>query len=249
MSADRTLSANKVQDEPEHPDNQGFVVSHIGLNNDARWDEFRELDLDDQALIHDWLTAEPGDNEPEQRNGEPRRFDLGVLVDHELVSHFVDKAFLDPDDDRILDELLARPLGAGLTVGDVVDRDTLRERLRERVASMAAEQPTLIPVTPQRRRQGARKRLSERTGSVANRVLADLGFSRAGRDIAKLVGGPPAANVQVVTRLLNRQINTGLGIASASRKTLTAEQTELAIERLDEFGDSVRDHLREKLGG
>ena len=37
-----------VQDEPDHPDNQGFVVSHVGLNNDARWDEFRELDLDDQ---------------------------------------------------------------------------------------------------------------------------------------------------------------------------------------------------------
>ena len=236
-----------IQDQPEHPDNQGFVVSHIGLNNDARWDEFRELDLEDQALIHDWLTAEPSDNEPEQRNGEPRRFDLGVLVDHELVSHFVDKAFLDPDDDRILDELLARPLGAGLTVGDVVDRETLRERLRERVASMAAEQPTLIPVTPQRRRQSARKRLSERTGSVASRVLSDLGLSRAGRDVAKLVGGPPAANVQVVTRLLNREINSGLGIASASRKTLTAEQTELALGRLDEFGDGVRDQLQQKL--
>lgn len=236
-----------IQDEPEHPDNQGFVVSHIGLNNDARWDEFRELDLDDQALIHDWLTAESTEDEPEQRNGGPRRFDLGVLVDHELVSHFVDKAFLDPDDDRILDELLARPLGAGLTVGDVVDRETLRERLRERVAEMAAEQPTLVPVTPQRRRQGARKRLSERTGSVANRVLADLGLSRAGRDAAKVVGGPPAANVQVVTRLLNREINSRLGIPSAARKTLTAEQTELALGRLDEFGDAVRDQLRGKL--
>lgn len=134
-------------------------------------------------------------------------------------------------------------------MGDVVDRDTLRERLRERVAEIAAEQPTLIPVTPQRRRQGARKRLSERTGSVANRVLSDLGLSRAGRDVAKVVGGPPAANVHVVTRLLNREINGGLGIASASRKTLTAEQTELALGGLDEFGDTVRDQLREKLGG
>lgn len=236
-----------IQNEPEHLDNQGFVVSHIGLNNDARWDEFRELDLDDQALIRAWLTAESSDDEPERRNGEPRRFDLGVLVDHELVSHFVDKAFLDPDDDRILDELLARPLGAGLTVSDVVDRETLRERLRERVASMAAEQPVLISVTPQRRRQGARKRLSERTGSVVNRVLSDLELSRAGRDVAKLVGGPPAPNVQVLTRLLNREINSGLGIASASRKTLTADQTELALTRLDEFGDAVRDRLREKL--
>ncbi len=227
--------------------NQGFVVSHIGLNNNARWDEFRELDLDDQSLIHDWLTAEARDDESERGTGEPRRFDIGVLVDHELVSHFVDKPFLDPEDDRILDELLARPLGAGLTLGDVVDRETLRERLRERIAA-TAEQPALIPITPQRRRQGARKRLSERTGSVAARVLTDLGLSRAGREIAKLVGGPPAANVQVMTRLLNREINSGLGIPSAARKTLSAEQAEVAVARLDAFGNAVRDRLRQELG-
>ena len=63
------------QNEPDHPDNQGLVVSHVGLNNDERWDEFRELDLEDQELIHDWLTADPNDEEPEERNGGPRRFD------------------------------------------------------------------------------------------------------------------------------------------------------------------------------
>ncbi len=235
-----------IQDEPDHPDNQGFVVSHIGLNNDARWDEFRELDLDDQSLIHDWLTAEARDDESERGTAEPRRFDIGVLIDHELVSHFVDKPFLDPEDDRILDELLARPLGAGLKLGDVVDRETLRERLRERIAAMT-EQPALIPVTPQRRRQGARKRLSERTGSVVARVLTDLGLSRAGRDLAKVVGGLPAANLQIVTRLLNREINAGLGIPTAARKTLSAEEAEMALTRLDAFGDAVRDRLQ-KLG-
>jgi DNA repair protein RadD len=40
-----------MQNQPDHPDNQGFVISHVGLNNDARWAEFRELDLDDQALV------------------------------------------------------------------------------------------------------------------------------------------------------------------------------------------------------
>lgn len=237
-----------IQDAPDHPDNQGFVVSHVGLNNDARWDEFRELDLDDQSLIHDWMTAEPRDDEPERGQGEPRRFDLGVLVDHELVSHFVDRPFLDPEDDRVLDELLARPLAGGLTVGDVVDRETLRNRLRERLAAMA-EQPVLIPVTPQRRRQSARRRLSERTGSVAARVLDDLGLSRAGRELSRIVGGLPSANVQIITRLLNREINNGLGIKSGARRSLSADETELALTRLDEFGDAVRDRLRAQMEG
>ena len=38
-----------------HPDNHGFVVSHVGLNNDALWRDFRDFDLDDQAIFHLWL--------------------------------------------------------------------------------------------------------------------------------------------------------------------------------------------------
>lgn len=237
-----------IQDAPDHPDNQGFVISHVGLNNDARWDEFRELDLDDQALIHDWLTAEPRVDEPERGLGEPRRFDVGALIDHELVSHFIDRPFLDPEDDRIIDELLGRPLGAGLTLGDVLDRETLRNRLREHNAELS-EQPSSIPVTPQRRRQSARRRLAERTGSVAARVLTDLDLSRAGRELSRLAGGLPSANVQVLTRLLNREINLRLGIESGARKGLSADEAEQALDRLDEFGDSVRDRLRSQMEG
>jgi DNA repair protein RadD len=236
-----------VQDSPDHPDNQGFVVSHVGLNNDERWDEFRELDLDDQRLFHNWLTSEPTEEELAERGaGAPRRFDLGTLVDSELVSHFVDRPFLDPEDDRVLDELLARPLASGITVGDVVDREALRSRLRERAATIA-DRPVVIPVTPQRRRRTARKRLSERTGSVAARVLTDLGLSRAGRDVAKAVGGAPAANVQAVTRLLNAGINDSVGVPSGSRKQLSADQAEQALARLDELGDAVRDRVRQTM--
>lgn len=235
-----------VQDSPEHPDNQGYVVSHVGLNNEERWSEFRELDLEDQRLIHDWLATEPGDDEPEGENGEPRRFDTITLVDSELVSHFVDQAFLDPEDDRVLDELLAKQVAPGVALKDLVDREKLREQLRERVAAQA-EQPASIPVTPQRRRQTPRSRLNERTGSVAARVLKDLGLSRAGRDLAKVLGGQPAPNVRRATVLVNQEINAFASIPPESRKKLSADQAEEALASLDEIGDRVRDRLREKL--
>ncbi len=235
-----------VQNEPDHPDNVGFVVSHVGLNNEERWDEFRELDLEDQRLIHDWLAADPDDEEPEGQSGEPRRFDAINLVDSELVSHFVDRAFLDPDDDRILDELLAKQVAPGVTLKDLVDREKLREQLRQQLAAHQ-EQPAPIPVTPQRRRQTARSRLNERTGSVVARILKDLDLSRPGRDLAKALGGPPAPNVQRVTILLNQEINKFVGVTSKSRKKLSADQTEKALHSLDEIGDQVRDRLREKL--
>jgi hypothetical protein len=120
--------------------------------------------------------------------------------------------------------------------------------MRQRLAAMAA-QPSLIPVTPQRRRQSARTRLAERTGSVAARILKDLGLSRNGRDIFRVVGGMPAANVQVVTQLLNKQINKSLDIGRGARKILTADQTEWALAQLDALGDRVRDELAENLEG
>jgi DNA repair protein RadD len=235
-----------MQNSPEHPDNQGYVISHVGLNNEERWSEFRELDLEDQQLIHDWLAAEPEDEEQEVGNGKPRRFDTAALVDSELVSHFVDQAFLDPEDDRVLDELLAKQVAPGIVLKDLVDREKLREQLRERVASQS-EKPAAIPVTPQRRRKTARRRLHERAGSVGARILKDLGLARGGRDLSKVLGGQPASNAQRVSRLVNQQINEFAGIPPKSRKTLSADQAEEALASLDEIGDRVRDRLREKV--
>jgi DNA repair protein RadD len=238
-----------VQDKPEHPDNQAWIISHVGLNNEERWDEFRELDLDDQALLASWVQGEPDANDDTtSRAGEPRRFDTARLVDSELVSHFIDHTFLDPDDDRVLDELLARQVAPGVILSDLVARDSLRDQLRRKIAERS-EQPQLIPVTPQRRRQSARKRLYERTGSVAARILADLNLSRQGRDVAKAVGGVPAPNNTVVTRLLNDEINRSVGVGKGARKTLSGDQAEEALASLDQLGDAVRDKLRVELEG
>jgi len=236
-----------IQDSPEHPDNQGWVISHVGLNNEERWAEFRELDLEDQRLVHEWVAGEQdAEDRDEREQGQPRRFDTARLVDSELVGHFIDKAFLDPSDDRVLDELLARQVAPGITLADLVDRATLRVQLEERMASMV-ERPTPIPVTPQRRRQTARKRLPERTNSVAARILQDLGLSRQGREVAKLLGGPPVANTQAVTRMLNHEINESLGIDRGARQTMSKDQAEGAFEELDDLGDLVRHRIAQAL--
>jgi DNA repair protein RadD len=241
-----------VQNDPDNPDNQGLIVSHIGLNNDARWNEFRELDLEDQLLLHGWAVGDGELAEPDDESegaGAPRRFDLGLLVDNELISHFIDRAFLDPEDDRILDEMLAAKLGP-IPLSNLVTRDQLQQALRDHQATLAAE-PTPIVVSPQRRRQSARTRLRERTGSVAARILTDAGLARQGRDVAKAVrgGGPPSPNAQYVTRLLNREINEFLGIKSKQRGELSSQQAERALEELDRLGDHVRDRILEAIDG
>lgn len=238
-----------VQDAPEHADNQGFIISHVGMNNDARWEEFRELDLDDQELLRQWINGQD-DTDDDEGESEPRsrRFDQGLLVEDEIISHFVDQAYLDPEDDRVLDEILAKSIGAGLTIGDLVDREQLRTKLRERHEALKGETPSAIPVSPQRRRRASRSRLAERSNSVVARILSELQLSRNGREVARAVPGRGAnANLQIVTRLLNQAINENLGITSGQRGDLNADQTQMALDRLDEFGDQVRDRINQAM--
>lgn len=238
-----------VQNDPDHPDNKAYVVSHLGLNNEARWNEFRELDLDEQELVQTWLRGEPDEGEPDgEGEGRPRRFDEGVLVNDEIISHFIEQQYLDPEDDRVIDEILAQRITGGLTLGDIVTREQLQERLRAQQADIPHETPQPVPVTPQRRRRAARTRLAERTNSVAARVMQDLGLARPGRDVAHAglaQGG--TTNTKAVTTLLQEEVNAFLGIGPRSRGTPTSDQLEAALDELDNLGDTVRDRIQEAI--
>jgi DNA repair protein RadD len=231
--------------KPDHPDNNAFVVSHVGLNTDAHWDDFRELDFDDRAMIKQWLEADD-QGADEEGNGEPRRFDVGMLVDSEIIGSFINRSFLDPEDDRVLDEMLGHEFGAGLRLRDMVTKDQLRETLRRRQQEVSAVTNTAdLPVQPQARRVQARKRLSQRTNSVVARVLKDLGLSPAGRDVGnrnKTVAGRD--NRAAVTSLLNKAINEHLGISSGSRRNPGAVENEDTLSALDMLGDKIRDALK-----
>jgi len=235
------------QNKPDHPDNQGHVVSHVGLNNDERWSEFRELDLEDQELIHGWVAGnEDADAAPGESASEPqsRRFDGGMLVNNEILASFIDQAYLDPSDDRVLEEMLAKEVAPGLTLGDITTMEQLRTALIAKRAERPADVPTSIPVSPQRRRQAARKRLNQRVGSVANRLLDELVLPRQGRQLAKVIKGPMQPNVQVVTRLLNKAVSDEV---SVDREQASADDLDRAYQKLDAIADEVRDDIANKL--
>ena len=235
---------------PDHQDNHAYIVSHVGLSNDQHWDDFRELDFDDQRMIREWINADSFDGDG---NGEPRprRFDDGMIVDNEIIGEFISKSFLDINDDRVLDEFLNRDIGGGIKVGDLLSKDELRQRLKDNqnLASSGPE-PGDLPVQPQRRRVQARKRLNERTKSVANRVLDDLELSGAGRQVGKAVKSVRGqANRGAMITLLNRRVNQHLGISAKKRSTISADQAEDALAALDAIGDEVCREIRANLQG
>jgi len=211
---------------------------------------FRELDLEDQELFRRWVRGENGDDDG-VGPGSPRRFDLNMRVEDEIVGHFIQQAFLDPEDDRVLEQLLSQPLGStGLSVGNFIKKEDLRTKFREKLKAME-EKPEPIPVSPQRRRRAARTRLDEREGSIVARILQELNLSRQGRDVARALPkeAKGAANVTAVTRMLKRAVNDFLGIPSGSRRKPDAAQNEQALAELDRLGDQVRDKIRGAMEG
>jgi superfamily II DNA or RNA helicase len=244
----RIMRVNQEGD-PAHPDNFGYIVSHIGLNNDAHWQDFREFDLEDQALLKLWLEGKAAEEDLSEGSGEPRRFDVGMQVQNEIISHFIGSVFLDPDDDRVLDLIVKQKIpGTPFTVGDLKSREELRAMLRDK-RKEHEHHAEIIPVSPQRRRMAAKKRLNERTNSVVARIIRDLDLSPVGREIGNALSVVSGSNNRIaVTRLLNLAINDSVGIHKKSRIKMTAAQAEQALQSLDRLGDEVRENIRRGIG-
>lgn len=234
---------------PGHADNHGYIVSHVGLNNEERWQDFRLLDDADQEMVHSWLAQESDENGAESRtgNGHPRRFDVGMKVKTEVIESFFSNSFLDPDDDAVIDEMLGQPIANGLTLADIIDRETLRETLRQKQMEHAGT-PTPVPINPQRKRKAARTRLNERTKSVATRVLADLKLQRTGYDIFKAKATTQrGTNANVLIRLLHDEVNAFLDIDCNQRDTLPLDKLESGLDNLDTLGDNLRNRIQKQL--
>jgi DNA repair protein RadD len=240
----RTIEPN----DPNHANNQGFVVSHVGLNNEEQWDDFRELDDPDQELVSGW-TRGRGNGEATRNDDQTetaQRFDDPV-AENEVVSHFLSQSFLDPNDDRVIEAMLDAKGPGGFTFREL---GITAEQLRHQQASRASREETPAPpvvVQPQKRRQMLRGRLDSRSKTVHQRILVDLGISRAGYDVSRSGIGARGNNADALYAILNTEINRFVGEGKGGRDHWTADQFQIAYDSLDEIGDEVAAKLRSAL--
>ena len=69
------------QDDPGHPDNHGYVVSHVGLNKPRELGTISGMSiLKIEEVFKQWIAAGQDEEEIESGEGHPRRFDGGMLV-------------------------------------------------------------------------------------------------------------------------------------------------------------------------
>lgn len=238
-----------VRDDPYHPDNEGWVVSHIGLQQDERWNDFIRFDHDDQELFHELINGrDPGPRGQDQRNRRPVRPSMHVI--DEVLDRLITRNFLSPTDVGSVDAVLAeiqRTLGIapeelGLT----------REELSGRLVQARRRQeihPRQRPVQPQHHRRELRRRLDEEARSVAGRIMDFLSISPNGVDV--ILNMPELRgchnNIAAVIRLMHRAINNHVGVNRNSRRDLTSEQIEQALAVIDEIADSVQSNLQTRM--
>jgi len=239
------------QNAPGHPDNRGYVVSHVGLNVDRWWDELKRLDADDQLFFQE-LADSTRQFQLERSNGdEPRRYRPPMEVLEEVVERFVEVGFLPQERSALVDDIVHALALRGVDLQTLgLDRQELSRRIDAQVSAQRTGVVFRTPVQPQRRRQEARRRLNERVRSAASEVLRVLGFSIRGYDLPRMFPDTGSANnMGAANVLLNRAIQQFLGTGSAERDLLSTEELEAAYREMDRFVDDVIERVRARMTG
>jgi DNA repair protein RadD len=244
----RAMRVN-VQRAPGHPDNEGIIVSHVGLNIDRHWEDFKGIDREDQELVQEWLEA--GDEPPPSgEGGGRRRLSAEMIVTGEVVDRFLSDNFLDAGEDAVVENALKVAREQGLDLEELgITRELLLQRQAE--ARQAPPTPEKLAVQPQARREALRTRLRERTQAAASRILESLGQSPGGRQIAALGGdaGGSHNNMGAAIQMMHRAVNRHLGIGSQERLDQDIETLERGIAAIDEVADQLESELKERLDG
>lgn len=228
--------------------NKVYVVSHVGLNDERWWEDFRNFDKEDQALFAELLDAAGGTVEPV--DGVPRltlRPFMRVLS--ETVEKYVQQAYLSEINDTMVSQFMETIRASGF---DPLEFGLTEEMVRMRLELSAAERRETAsfepPVQPQRRKEGLRVIVSQDARSIADVVINRLALKHAGRDLVRHYPGRGPHNAAILITLAQKAQNERMGLDSGQRETASVEQFELAHAASADIADSLTAAVKSKLG-
>ena len=235
-----------VQNDPRHPDNYGYVVTHIGLNLDQQLEDFRDMEREDRNFFEDLLSGEEPVPPSEAMEGRARmKLRPDMIVNKEIVSEFFEEDFIDTDDAALLDELRAHAESLGFDAEDILRGIKNKKKPTRRVTEAAAP----FPVLPQKQRREARKRLQEEVNRTAKLLLNRLGLQNNNKEIAfKLFPGRATGNNFVAAvQLVHNELNKKMGIESGQRDRMKTEDFIRAQELLEEVLNMLTRQLKKRM--
>jgi superfamily II DNA or RNA helicase len=238
-----------VPDVPESPGNHVYIVSHVGLNDERWWEDFRLFDKEDQQFFEE-LGA---DEEAEEGSGErsPRmtlRPFMRIL--NETVRKYVQKAFLREIDQTMVTEVITTIRNAGFDPSEFgLDEQMMRRRLEMSARGERELQASPRPVQPQQRREALKPLVSQDARSIADVVANRLELKHTGRDLIRHFPGRGQHNAAILIALASGAQNKVMGVESGDRNNASTEQLEKALEATADITDSLTASVRAKLKG
>lgn len=230
-----------VQNSPGHPDNLGHIVTHLGMNLDARFQEFKDFENDDKAF---WDKVIGGDEpEPPQPvlDGTTRlRAGELVVVHDEIVDSLWEEDFTSHEDQQIVDDLRERFKLLGLDDSKV--EEMVRAAQKTSVRKLTPTAP--FAVQPQREWEEARKRLNEEAKRLATVVLNHVELTVAGTELIykyrslKLSG---RSNFIAALTMVNHEINKRLG---KDRQAASIEEFRSVLDNLEDLVQTLARRVR-----
>jgi excisionase family DNA binding protein len=233
-----------VQNDPNHPDNYGHIVTHVGLNLDEQLKQFKQFENDDQKF---WETV-TGGKEPEPpreviEGGARMKLHEDMVVHREIVDRLFEEEFSTAEDADIVHELEKKleSLGLDATLAKQMIEQSRAKRAGQQVAAAAAP----FSVIPAKQWQELRRRLDEEAKRTAKILLNRTDLKPEGLELPyKLKPGIGGKNnfiaaFQMVNEGISKRVASG-----RKRGEWTSEEFETALQLLPEVLDGLVRELK-----
>lgn len=231
-----------VQNDPNHPDNYGHIVTHVGMDLDEQLKRFKQFENDDQAF---WEEVTGGsDPEPPRDVIEGRtRMKVGeeMVVNHEIVDRVFEEEFTTAEDSDIVADLERKFESLGLD--PALAKDVVKKSAQARPERQMSEAAQPFAVLPLKQWQEAKKRLNEEAKRTATLLLNRCGLVPAGVDLPrKLKPGLGAQNNFVAAlQMVNEQIDKRFGAGKKRAEWATEEFGVATIGLAEILNDLTRE--------
>ena len=218
-----------VQGDPNHPDNLGHIVTHIGMGLDEQLKSFKQFENDDKKF---WEEVTGGEPEPPREvvDGDARmKLHEDMVVNNEIVDHVLEEDFSSADDKDIVEDLERKLEGLAL---DPSLARTIVEQSKQKGGRRVVPAAQPYSILPIRQWQEMKRRLDEEAKRTAKVLLNRTSLQVGGRELPfKLkpgVGGKD--NFIAAFVMVNQAIAKQMG--GKKRQEYSAEEFNLALNAL-----------------
>lgn len=224
-----------VQNDPNHPDNYGHIVTHIGMNLDEQLKRFKQFENDDQKF---WEEV-TGGKEPEPprkvAEGEARmKLHEDMVVQNEIVDRLFEEEFSTAEDADIQQDLEKKLEALGLD-SRLAQQIVKKSRHQARGPAVTPAAAPYSPI-PAKQWEEARKRLDEEAKYTARLLLNRTDLKTEGVELARKLKPEIGArnNFIAAFQMVNQAIAKKVG-DGRRRADWTTEEFLEAMEILPEI--------------